>query len=131
MLGHGIEQLPPPSTEGSVLVDVGGSRGALVVYAPELFHGVELEIRGLDEAWDGTHTAVRRRELRDAVTFAGVFGSLPAGDYELRTLGADVHPGAGAVRVSVTVTGGEVTQVQWPGDPSSVPDAHAGAGAAR
>lgn len=98
-----------PSGEASVVLDIGGNRGALIVLAPETLVGLEIEIRRPDSPWDGTHTAVRRRDLPQGPCFAGVFGSLPAGDYQVRLRGVD----AGSV-VDLSVTGGEVAEARWP-----------------
>jgi hypothetical protein len=96
------------------MVDVGGAFGALVVFAPESMHGVEIEIRRVGQVWDGTHTAVRRRDLRDGIAFAGVFGSLPEGDYALRLRGSDGQPVRDSADLRLTVTGGAVTDARWP-----------------
>lgn len=103
------ERVPPPSGEASVVLDIGGDRGALVIGTDESLAGREIEVRRPHLPWDGTHTAVRERTVRSASQFAGVFGSLPAGDYEVRLKGVD----RGAV-VRATVTEGEVTQMAWP-----------------
>jgi hypothetical protein len=121
---HGIEQLPPPSSEGSVLVDVGGSFGALVVFAPEPMHGVEIELRLVDGVWSGTHTAVRRRELRDGLAYAGVFGSLPEGEYELRIMGSSRESSGDTADLRVAVYGGAVTNGQWPTHPEGSAGLH-------
>ncbi len=124
MHDHGIEQLPPPSGEGSVLVDVGGSFGALVVFAPEPMHGVEIEIRRADGVWSGTHTAARRRDLRDGLAYAGVFGSLPEGEYELRIMGSGPESSGGAGDLRLAVYGGAVTNGQWPTQPEGSAGLH-------
>ena len=114
---HGSEQLPPPSGEASVMVDVGGSFGALVVFAPEPMHGAEIEIRRTDGVWNGTHTAVRRRDLRDGLAYAGVFGSLPEGEYELRVVGSGSDSMGDMADLRLTVYGGAVTNGHWPTHP--------------
>lgn len=124
MHDHGIEQLPPPSGEGSVLVDVGGSFGALVVFAPEPMHGVEIEIRRTGGVWAGTHTAVRRRELRDGIAYAGVFGSLPEGEYELRVMGSGDKSTGDTADLRLAVHGGAVTNGQWPDHPGGSATPH-------
>ncbi len=121
MHAYGTEALPPPSGQGSVMIDVGGSRGALIVFTSESMLGVEIELRQRGRAWAGTHTAVRRRDLRDAVAFAGVFGSIPEGQYELRVLGADGGPTGDGAELEAVVVGGEITQIQWPGGTATPP----------
>jgi hypothetical protein len=64
----------------------------------------ELEIRRTDVDWDGTHTGIRRGGAGGA--FA-IFGSLLAGDYEIRVKGT-LEP-----IQSLLVEGGEVSQVAW------------------
>jgi hypothetical protein len=73
-----------PSTGASVLLDIGGGNGALVVYGSDGLAGEEIEIRPHGGTWSGVHTAVRARHVGDRVLHAGVFGSLPAGLYDLR-----------------------------------------------
>ena len=113
---HGVgpspedEHLPPPSTEASVVMDIGGSVGGAVVFAPASMLGSEIEIRPVGAPWRGAHTAVRERQLPDAVRYAGLFGSLGAGPYELRVKGGpDDRP---ALRL--VVEGGRVVQADWP-----------------
>jgi hypothetical protein len=74
------------------MLDIGSDVGALVVYTSALLAGQEIEIRPQGEAWDGVHTAVRARHLGATVLYAGVFGSLAAGSYDLRIRG--LTPGA-------------------------------------
>jgi hypothetical protein len=92
-----------------VVLDIGGERGALVLYLPEALLDDEVEIRPVGHEWDGTHTGVRRRDVRDGSCFAGVFGSLVAGEYELRVNGSGSPP-----VLQVTVVGGTVTEDRWP-----------------
>ena len=96
------------------MLDVGGSRGAVVIFTDEPMEGEELEIRAAGSEWDGTHTAVRQRDLRDAVAFAGVFGSLQAGQYQVRVKGRPAHHAGSGTTLDVEVTGGEVAQLHWP-----------------
>jgi hypothetical protein len=101
------EVQPDPSETGSVLSDIGGDIGAAVVYTPSTLAGLEIEIRRARGEWDGTHTAVRERHVQDRVIWAAFFGSLRAGDYELRVRGS----GAPAVRLHVD--GGHVAETRW------------------
>ncbi len=108
------EAVAGPSGEGTVVLDIGGTRGAAIVVTPGSLAEFEIEIRPAGGRWEGTHTGIRRRDLRDAVVYAGVFGSLEAGTYQLRLRGVPAGgPGAGTV-LEVTVTGGEIAQVEWP-----------------
>jgi hypothetical protein len=81
-----------------------------VVHTPAALDGMEIEIRPEEGPWTGWHTGVRRRELPAGPCFAAVFGSLPAGRYELRVRGSDT----GAV-VRLAVAGGCITEDRWPG----------------
>lgn len=103
------ETLPPPSGEGTVVLDIGGDRGAAVILLPASMEGSEIEIRAAGEPWTGTHTGIRRREVHDGVRFAAVFASLRAGSYQLRVKGTEADP-----VMAIAVTGGAVTEVGWP-----------------
>lgn len=107
------ETQPPPSGEGTVVLDIGGDRGAAVILIPASLEGSEIEIRPAGERWTGTHTGIRRREVHDGVRFAAVFASLRAGPYQLRVKGTEADP---VMAVAVAVAGGAVTEVGWPTD---------------
>ena len=96
------------------MVDVGGTNGALVVATPEWLDGAEIEIRATGTPWRGTHTAIRRRDLPGSVAYAGVFGTLPAGHYELRLLGSSGALPSDRADLPVTVVAGQVVHVDWP-----------------
>jgi hypothetical protein len=93
---------------GAVVLDVGGDVGAVVLIADESARGLEIEISRLDET-SGTrqHVAVHPRFLGTRVVHAAVYPDLVEGDYLLW------GPEGDAV-LSVTVTGGTVTEVAWP-----------------
>ncbi len=110
--GPAPETRPGPSAEGRVVVDIGAATGAAVVYTPPCLDGTEIELRPAGGVWDGTHTAVRRRLLPASSCFAGVFGALPAGRYQLRVRGSEGGP-----VVDLDVTGGAVTERTWPTGP--------------
>lgn len=103
------EPAPGPSAEGSVLVDVGPSRGALVVMTTAARQGRELEIRRSGTSWAGEHVAVRERRLRSGAVFAALFPSLPEGSYDVR-----LRPDGPALLNDVRVPAGGVTQVAEP-----------------
>ena len=88
------------------MLDIGGSIGALVVYAPEAFAGVEIELAKRGETQQFVHTEVRERILPGGRVYAAMFLSVPEGEYSL--LGAP--PGA---RTDVVIRAAHVTEVHW------------------
>jgi len=105
-----------PSSGASVMLEVGPDRGALVLYAPSSLTGAEVEIRHPPVPWDGTHTAIRARHLAGRVLHAGVFGSLPAGTYEVRL----TDEGRAGPPLTVTVAAARVTEVAIAPGPDTV-----------
>ena len=103
----------PFAGQGSVLLDIGGEVGALVVTMPAAMVDVEVEIRsvGGDHHVDQhhPHVAVVERPVVGAVVPSLVFPEVVEGRYELYVKGADL------VELTVEVAGGEVTTVAWPG----------------
>ena len=105
-----VEALPDPSRVATVTLDIGEGFGALVVHTPPSLSGQEIEIRPAGTEWRGQHTAVRPRILASGTQYAGVFGSLAEGRYDLRVRGeTDERP-----MLSLTVAGGTVTDGLWP-----------------
>jgi len=131
--------------EGTVLLDIGGDIGALVVSTSAALDGAEIEIvptgatpHADPDGWShghvhgpaadaaGTggagsggqhhrphllHVGVHQRPGASGPRWAAVFPELHAGTYDLR-----LRPD-GPVRLSVPVTGGEVTEAVWPDHP--------------
>ena len=89
-----------------MVLDIGAHAGALVLYTEADLSGAEVEIRPGGGPWQGVHTAVRERRVGRRVLYAGVFGSLPAGTYEVRL--KDGGPGSFAMQVEVVA--GSVTE---------------------
>jgi hypothetical protein len=108
------ETTVPPSGEGTVVLDIGGGRGAAVLFTPASLSGREIEIRPADGPWAGTHTGIRQRDLRDTRCFAAVFGSLAAGRYQVRVRGTH----AGTV-LDLVVPDGAIVECSWPEDPAA------------
>lgn len=105
----------PHAGQGSVLLDIGGDVGALVVVAPESMLGREVEIAPADEEFapgDGQghrpHVAVVNRPVVGGEMPSLVFGELTTGRYAL------AEKGTTAVRLVAEVRGGEVTVEEWP-----------------
>jgi hypothetical protein len=121
----------PWAGQGSVLLDLGGGVGALVVEMPREMTGTEVEVRpvrrprGPDR--HAPHVAVVARPVGSGSVPSLVFPELRAGDYRLSVKGSDL------VAMTVQVSGGRVTDARWPrtrpggagGEPSS---ARGGAG---
>ncbi|MFI5046157.1 MAG: phospholipase [Acidimicrobiia bacterium] len=103
---HVTEAPLGPSSGASVVADIGGDVGAGVLYVPETLAGHEMEIRRCGGAWDGTHTGVRER-IGESAVWAAFFGSLAAGQYEVRVRD---H---GSRAIELEVRGGEVTEARW------------------
>lgn len=112
-----VEVAAAPSGEGTVVLDVGGERGALVVWAPRALAGSELEVRPVGSPWQGQHTAVRPRDLGSGRVFAAVFGALTAGSYQLRVRSSGTPP-----VLAAEVVGGEIAEAHWPGRPTQTDD---------
>ncbi len=113
--GHGLAARPEgplgPSGEASVVLDIGPHAGALVLYTSAELAGEEIELRPRGGSWQGVHTAVRERHVADGVRYAGVFGSLAPGPYDLRLKGG----GPGSFSVRADVVAGTVVEARLPG----------------
>lgn len=102
----------PWAGQGSVLLDIGGDVGALVVQMPEQMTGVEIEIRPADSVPVGghhPHVAVVARPVGSRLVPTLVYPELTAGSYEL------YEKGTNAVEMTAVVAGGVVTETTWPG----------------
>jgi hypothetical protein len=100
-----------PSHEGSVIADIGGDVGALVLYTGPAQCGVEIDIEPIDRPGPRTHVAVRERRLPSGSTFAAFYPGLVAGEYALHVPSPD-----GPRRV--VIEGGAITEIAW--EPSVV-----------
>ena len=108
MTGHAHHHAYGPSGTGTVMLDLGGDIGALVINTGPECHGREIEISP-----EGAHrpprtpAAVRRRFFRDGGRYSAVYAGLPAGRYVVwrdETTPVD----------RVTVEGGAITQYDLP-----------------
>jgi hypothetical protein len=108
-----LERDPEPFGNATVMVEVGPTHGALVVVVPAWMFGSEIEIRRIGEPWEGVHTAIRRRDLPNTVEFAGVFGSLAVGKYQLRVKTDHSTPAATDQIVELAVTPARITELHW------------------
>jgi hypothetical protein len=113
------------SKNGSVVLDIGGEIGALVLYTSAELHLSEIEIspvspddvdhhehshdhdQGHDHHHAGrTHVAVRERRGPAGIQYAAIFFGLQQGDYILWGL-----DGSAADRVRIV--GGTVAELDW------------------
>ena len=78
---HGHSTLAQAAACASVALDIGGGRGALVLYPDERFRGCEIEISLLGGSGRRVHTGVHERSTEAHLLLTAIFGSLPAGDY--------------------------------------------------
>jgi len=96
-----------PSGVGSVLLDIGGNTGALIIVTGPEWDGREIEISPKDQdPTVRTHVAVRARHVSSGVRYSAVFPTLPAGPYVIwRT---PTEPAG-----TVVVPGAAVTEIEW------------------
>ena len=73
--------LAPAAVSGSVAIDIGPGRGALVLYPSERFRGREIEISRVGGHGHRVHTGVHERTTDTQSMLTAVFGSLPVGEY--------------------------------------------------
>jgi hypothetical protein len=97
-----------PSGPGTVMMELGGDIGALILYTPADMDGTEIEIsRDGDPGGHRTHSQVRPRHLPTATRYAAVYPGLLAGAYTIW--------GGEGPAVTAVITAGQVTSCSWPG----------------
>jgi hypothetical protein len=70
-----------PASSASVALDIGGGRGALIIYPTERYRGLEIEISPANGGTHRIHTGVHERSSAEGSALTAIFGSLPAGPY--------------------------------------------------
>ncbi len=100
------ETSPGPSGPGSVVLDIGGDVGALIIITPPRMAGEEIHVSPVHDPAGRTHSLVRERRLGPASCHAAVYPALPAGDY---TIWRDAGSPAGTVRID----GGAAASYRW------------------
>jgi hypothetical protein len=70
-----------PASSASVALDIGGGRGALIIYPSQRYRGLEIEISAADGNGRRVHTGVHERGSDAGSTLTAIFGTLPAGQY--------------------------------------------------
>jgi hypothetical protein len=101
----------PHAGQGTVMLDIGGDVGALVVSMPDAMVGEEVEIRPVGVVLHHyPHVAVHVRPTPEGGSVPSlVYPAVEAGRYELHVIGD-----ADATAVAVAVSGGEVSTATWP-----------------
>jgi hypothetical protein len=107
MTGH-AEPAAGPSGSGTVVLELGPGAGALVLHVPAEMDGTEIEIGLVGLPDPRTHSAVRPRHVPGGTRYAAVYPGLIPGDYM-------VFRDDGTAVVTVTISGGSVATVRWPG----------------
>jgi len=93
-------------TPESLVLDIGGEVGALVLFADEACLGMEIDVTPAGQPRSHhTHTMIRRRRAVDREFVAGVYPELRAGAYTV--WGID-----GEELAELLVTGGRVTEFE-------------------
>jgi hypothetical protein len=95
-----------PSHDGSVVLDIGGTIGAVVLHVPAELAAMEIDIEGVGRGTTSTHSLVRPRVLPHGTQYAAVYPGLPEGDYRIPAT-------AGFPAADLTVVGGAVAEVDW------------------
>ena len=100
----------PHAGQGTVLLDIGGDVGALVVAMPDGMLGQEVEIRPVGvHLHHYPHVAVHARPTPEGDRVPSlVYPAVESGHYELHVIG---RPGPA---MAVAVHGGEVATATWP-----------------
>ena len=106
-MSHRHHHTLAPSGQGTVMLNIGGEIGALIIDTPPQWHGHEIEVSPVADATARTHAAVRARYVRDGVLFSVVIDNLTEGRYVVWR--DPVTPLA-----EVDVRGGAVTEYEWP-----------------
>ena len=100
------EAKPPTAPSRAVMIDVGATRGALILDSRAELEGIEVEIHPVSEPSKRTHDWVLPREGRDGVIYAAIFPSLATGEYAVLGRG-------GTVASVVDVPPNKITHATW------------------
>ena len=102
------ESNPGPSGPGTVVLDIGGDVGALIITTPAAMAGEEIHVSPMRDPARRTHAIVRERRLGPACSHAAVYPALAAGEY---AIWRDAGRPAGTVRID----GGAAATFRWAG----------------
>ena len=106
--GHAAAHATGATGAGSVVLELGGDIGVLVLHTPARLHGTEIEISPESGGPHGhrTHSLVRERVSASGPSYAAVYPGVPAGRYTI--WGDDGAPVGTAV-----ISGGQVASFHW------------------
>src|SRR5271155_5058918 len=89
-----------------VVLDIGGSVGALIIHTHASMVGVEVEISATGHDGDRTHKDILEREINGSPAYTAVFDKIREGSYTLWV--DDV-----ARTRDVVVSGGAIGELDW------------------
>jgi hypothetical protein len=95
-----------PTGRGTVVLDIGGNIGSLIIMTSAELAGAEIEISPVGHDDVRTHIAIRERLAPGGTRWAGIFPGLQAGRYMVWDL-------TGKAASTVEVVGGQVSQLDW------------------
>ncbi|MDQ2744489.1 MAG: phospholipase [Chloroflexota bacterium] len=91
-----------------VVLDIGGSIGALILYTDEVLDHAEIELSPKGRTTERFHNQVHQRQFNGRSVFAAVYPHIEAGEY-------DIWDDSATPVDSATIRGGEVATVDWRG----------------
>lgn len=91
-----------------VVLEIGGDVGALILRTDPEMHGKEIEISPAEDDSLRSHKEVLERSINGEPAFTAVFDGLSGGAYTLWAGDTQFR--------GVTVSGGEITQLDWRGN---------------
>ncbi len=101
-----VDDGPRSGPPDSLVLDIGGDIGALILYADDDLVGTEIDLTRVgEEHHHGTHTAIRRRRADSRDIVCGVYPALREGTYTV--WGIDQAPIA-----TVIIEGGRVAELR-------------------
>jgi hypothetical protein len=90
----------------TVVLDIGGEIGALIIYARPHLRGQQLDVSVVGGDAPSIHTDVLERRLNGCPVFAAVFPELSQGHYRIWAPELDLPD-------DVVIRGGEIAEVDW------------------
>jgi len=103
-----VIEAPSHSGGSAAVLDIGGDKGALVIYSDAEMLGEEIEICFSGKLETRCHNVVRARRRLTDVVYAAVFPTLSEGEY-------DILDDSGIPTRQVSVAGGSVAEVDCRG----------------